>query len=95
MLKQLLSKTPVTGTPQANGHPVIYDGGENAYIDIEIQQHLNCADLMIRTIDCLNDHFREDQCPHVLNEQNIELYQLYMAKKSGKPNDDFPSIERT
>jgi len=36
MLKQLLSKTPVTGTPQANGHPVIYDGGENAYIDVRV-----------------------------------------------------------
>lgn len=46
---------------------------------------------MIRTIDWFNDHFKEVSGPLLLNQDNIEYYQLYMAKKSGKPNDDFPS----
>jgi hypothetical protein len=46
---------------------------------------------MIRTIDWFNEHFREVQSPLLLNDQNIDLYQFYIAKKSGKPNDDFPS----
>lgn len=46
---------------------------------------------MIRTIDWFNEHFKECMSPLVLDEQNLEFYQLYMAKKTGKPNDDFPS----
>ena len=46
---------------------------------------------MIRTIDWFNEHFKEVQGPLVLDDQNIDFYQLYMAKKTGKPNDDFPS----
>ena len=46
---------------------------------------------MMQTIDWFNDHFRERQAPLILNEQTLEYYQLYMAKKNGKPNDDFPS----
>ncbi len=46
---------------------------------------------MMRTINWFNEHFKEQESPLILNEQNLDLYQLYMAKKSGKPNDDFPS----
>ena len=46
---------------------------------------------MMRTIDWFNEHFRERQGSLLLNEQNLDFYQLYMAKKNGKPNDDFPS----
>ena len=46
---------------------------------------------MIRSVDWFNEHFKEVMGPLILNDQNIDYYQLFMAKKSGKPNDDFPS----
>lgn len=46
---------------------------------------------MMRTINWFNEHFKEQESPLMLNEENLDLYQLYIAKKSGKPNDDFPS----
>lgn len=46
---------------------------------------------MFRTIDWFNEHFKESQSTMLLNDTNFDLYQLYMAKKSGLPNDDFPS----
>ena len=58
---------------------------------MDIQPQVNCADLMIRTIDWFNEHFKEVQGPLALDDQNIDFYQMYMAKKNGKPNDDFPS----
>ena len=46
---------------------------------------------MIRVIDWFNEHLKEVKAPYTLNDQMFEYYQLYMAKKNGKPNDDFPS----
>jgi len=46
---------------------------------------------MVRTIDWFNEHLREVGGPLTLDSENIDFYQLYMAKKTGKPNDDFPS----
>jgi hypothetical protein len=46
---------------------------------------------MIRTIDWFNEHFKESKALYVLEDQKLDDYQLYMAKKTGKPNDDFPS----
>lgn len=50
---------------------------------------------MVRTINWFNEHFKEQESPLMLNEQNLDFYQLYMAKKTGKPNDDFPSKDLT
>jgi hypothetical protein len=50
---------------------------------------------MIRAVDWFNEHFREVGNAWLLSEDNIEYYQLYMAKKNGKPNDDFPSKHYT
>jgi hypothetical protein len=46
---------------------------------------------MVRTIDWFNQHFLDVDSPYIMDDQQIEFYQLYMAKKNGKPNDDFPS----
>ena len=27
----------------------------------------------------------------MLEDRNLDLFSLYMAKKTGKPNDDYPS----
>lgn len=72
-----------------------FNGEDQVYIDIEIQQHLNCADLIVRAVDWFNEHLKERRNPLLLDDRNIDLYSLYMAKKTGKPNDDFPNIEKT
>lgn len=46
---------------------------------------------MVRTIDWFNEHLKQEAGNHLLEDRNLEVYQLYMAKKNGKPNDDFPS----
>ena len=46
---------------------------------------------MVRGIDWFNEHLKEKSSPFLLDDRNLDLYELYMAKKSGKPNDDFPS----
>lgn len=52
---------------------------------------MNCADLIIRAIDWFNEHFRERNSPFIMEDLDLDVYQFYMAKKNGKPNDDFPS----
>lgn len=49
---------------------------------------------MVRAIDWFNEHLREKASHYLLDDRNIDLYELYMAKKSGKPNDDFPSNKK-
>jgi len=45
----------------------------------------------VRAVDWFNEHLKERRNPLLLDDRNIDLYSLYMAKKTGKPNDDFPS----
>lgn len=45
----------------------------------------------MRAVDWFNEHLKERRNPLLLDDRNIDLYSLYMAKKTGKPNDDFPS----
>ncbi|CDW78061.1 UNKNOWN [Stylonychia lemnae] len=103
-LKKLFQHTNSNNNPQTQhlnqtesltDHPVNYNGEDQVYIDIEIQQHLNCADLIIRAIDWFNEHLKERQAQHILEDRNLDYYFLYMAKKTGKPNDDFPNIEKS
>ena len=43
------------------------------------------------TVDWFSKHFSEVESPLALDESNPDFFQLYMAKKTGIPNDDFPS----
>ena len=52
---------------------------------------MNCADLIVRAVDWFNEHLKERKSNLVLDDSNLDPYFLYMAKKTGKPNDDFPS----
>lgn len=52
---------------------------------------MNCADLIVRAVDWFNEHLKERNRLYVLEDHNLDYYSLYMAKKTGKPNDDFPS----
>jgi hypothetical protein len=42
-------------------------------------------------VDWFNESFKELKNPYVLEDTNLDSYQLFMAKKTGKPKDDFPS----
>ena len=52
---------------------------------------MNCADLIVRAVDWFNEHLKEKSSGFTLEDRNLDYYFLYMAKKTGKPNDDFPS----
>lgn len=52
---------------------------------------MNCADLIVRAVDWFNEHLKERRSDFILEDSNLDFYQLFMAKKTGKPNDDFPS----
>eukprot|EP00347_Sterkiella_histriomuscorum_P018397 403345659 len=82
-------------TESLTDHPVNFNGEDQVYIDIEIQQHLNCADLIVRAIDWFNEHLKDRKTNLILEDSDLNFYELFMAKKTGKPNDDFPNIEKS
>ena len=76
-------------------HPIKIEGENKICIDIEIQQYLNGADLIRRAVDWFNENLQEHKVPYFFEEDSaLNQYQLHMAKKTGKPNDDFPDIEK-
>ena len=52
---------------------------------------MNGEDLIRRAVDWFNENLKESRNQYYLEEQNLDVYQLFMAKKNGKPKDDFPS----
>ena len=44
----------------------------------------------MRAIDWFNEHFTASNNGYSIEDTNLTKTYLYMAKKNGKPNDDFP-----
>ena len=60
-----------------------------------MQQFLNCEDLVRRAVDWFSNYLRENRSEYELDENNLDHYQLYWAKKNGRAKDDYSCIDKT
>ena len=51
-------------------HPIKVEAGPKICIDLEIQQYLNCADLIRRAIDWFNENLHEHNVNYQIEENN-------------------------
>ena len=62
---------------------------------MEVADHLNFGEMLMRFLKEANENFKEIQSKYRFDEDisgGDDVYAVYMAKKkTGKPKDDYPS----
>ena len=81
-------------TVMEDAYPGEVDQKMQPWLELEVQDHLNFGEMLIRFLQEANSYFKEMQSDYRLWEESTsdELYEVYMAKKkTGNPKDDYPS----
>ena len=81
-------------TVMEDAYPGEVDQKMHPWLELEVQDHLNFGEMLIRFLQEANHYFNEMQSEYRLWDEstNDDLYEVYMAKKkTGNPKDDYPS----
>ena len=75
--------------------PKSIEGSHPIFLDVEMPSYLKCTDLVNKAIDLFNVELQEIGSDVELPSASLEYYDIFLAKKNGKPDDDLPSISKS